>query len=54
MLCTRATRVVTNHASIEKYCLRFFPKELFACSCGEYSIKSRNHILHNCRRFNKY
>jgi len=37
-----------------EYCLRFFPRELFDCSCGIYLIKSRYHILHKCRRYNKY
>jgi len=53
-LYTRMTRAITNHASIGEYHLRFFSRESFACSCREYSIKSRNHILHNYRRFNNY
>ena len=28
-LYARATRVITNHASIREYCLHFFPKESF-------------------------
>jgi len=53
-LCARVTRAIMNHAPTGEYQLRFFPREPFACSCGEYPIKSRNHILHNCRRYNKY
>ena len=52
-LCARVTRAITNHASIGKYHLRFFPKE-FNCLCKSYSIESRHHILHECRRFNNY
>jgi len=46
-LCARVTRAITNHAPIGE-------KESFACRCGDYPIKSRNHILYSCRRFNKY
>ena len=54
MLCVRAIGAITNYTLIKEYCLRFFPREPFTCLCREYSIKSRNHILHNCRRFNNY
>ena len=54
MLCARATRAITNHAPIGEYCLHFFPKEEFSYLCGLYSIETRWHILHKCRRFNKY
>ena len=37
-----------------EYRLRFFPRENFMCSCGKYPIKTRCHILYNCRRFNNY
>jgi len=53
-LCTGVTRAIMNHAPIGEYWLRSFPRGPFACSCREYPIKSRNHILHNCRRYNKY
>jgi len=53
-LCARATRAITNHASIGNYCLRFFPKENFNCPCRSYPIESRCHILHKCRRYNNY
>ena len=53
LLYARATRVIVNHASISKYCLRFFPQE-FACPCILYLIESRRHILHECKRFNNY
>jgi len=53
-LCTCATRAITNHTPIGEYRLRFFPNEDFKCSCGNYLIESRRHILHNCMRFNGY
>ena len=49
-----ATRAITNHAPIGEYRLRFFPREKFKCLCGLYPIESRQHILHECRRFNGY
>ena len=54
LLCARATRTITNHTSIGEYQLRFFPNEDFKCSCNDYPIKSRRHILHKCKRFNGY
>ena len=53
-LCTWATRAIVNHAPIREYCLHFFPREDFSCLCRCYPIESRQHILHNCRRFNNY
>ena len=53
-LCARATRAITNHASIEEYYLRFFSNKDFSCLCRNYPIESRRHILHNCKRHNKY
>ena len=50
-LYARASRVITNHALIGKYRLRFFPNKEFRCSCSQYSIKSRHHILYECKRF---
>ena len=44
-MCTCITRLITNHASIDKYRLRFFSKESFACACGDYSIEMRRYIL---------
>jgi len=41
-LYARATRAITNHASIEEYRLRFFPRENFSCLCRTYSIESRH------------
>ena len=51
-LYTRATRVTTNHAPINKYQLRFFLREIFSCLYRTYPIKSRYHILYECRRYN--
>ena len=53
-LCVHTMRVITNHALIREYRLRFFPREEFKCPCGVYPIKSRRHILHDCSRFNSY
>ena len=52
--CAYMTRVITNHAPIGEYRLRFFPREEFKCLCGMYPIKSRRHILHDYSRFNGY
>ena len=40
-LCTKATRVIVNHTPISKYCLKFFPREDFLCSCSLYPIETR-------------
>ena len=53
-LCTHTTRDLTNYAPIGEYHLRFFPNEDFKCLCGNYPIKSRRYILHECMRFNEY
>ena len=53
-LCIQATKAITNYALIGKYYLRFFPKKSFACLYSEYSIESRNYILHNYRKYIKY
>jgi len=53
-LCVHITGAITNHAPIGEYYLRFFPRKSLECLCGNYPIKSRHHILHNCRRYNKF
>ena len=53
-LCTRASRATTNHAPISEYRLWFFPRKEFSCPCRQYPIETRCHILHECKRFNKY
>jgi len=53
-LCACAMRAITNHAPIGEYRLRFFPRLDFLCPCNNYPIKSRRHILHECKRFNGY
>ena len=53
-LCACATRAITNHAPIREYRLRFFPSLDFSCLCNNYPIKTRRHILHECKRFNGY
>ena len=54
LLCTHATRAITNYAPIGEFKLRFFPREEFKCLCDRYPIKTRRHILHECGRFNGY
>jgi len=39
LLCARATQAITNHV----------PREEFKCLCRLYPIKSKHHILHECR-----
>ena len=34
LLCTQATRAITNHAPIGEYRLRFFSREEFKCPCS--------------------
>ena len=53
-LCTRVSWAIVNHTPIGKYCLKFFPMEDFSCLYGLYSIETRQHILHEYKRFNKY
>ena len=53
LMCVHITRLITNHALIGKYRLRFFPKEPFACSCKNYPIKLRRHIIFECVWYNK-
>jgi len=53
-LCTRASKAITNHVPIGKYRLRFFPNKEFGYLCGQYPIESRCHILHKCKRYDKY
>ena len=47
-------RVITNHAPIGEYRLRFFLWEDFSCLCSNYPIKLKQHILYKCRRHNEY
>ena len=54
LLCVCVMRAITNHAPIGEYHLRFFPDKDFSCPCNNYPIKSRRHILHKCKRFNRY
>jgi len=54
LLCMCATRAITNYTLIGEYRLRFFLNEEFKCLCRVYLIKLRRHILHECRRFNRY
>ena len=54
LLCAHATRAITNHAPIREYRLRFFPSLDFSYLYNTYPIKLRRHILHKCKRFNKY
>ena len=42
-----------NYALIGKYWLRFFPKELFTCTYGDYPIKMKRYILFACVYYKK-
>jgi len=53
-LCVRASRAITNNTPTGKYRLRFFLNKEFRYPCSQYPIKSRHHILHECRMFNEY
>ena len=53
-LCARASRAIVNHAPISEYHLKFFPREDFSCPCSLYPVETRQHILHECKRFNRY
>jgi len=50
-LCARVTRLITNHAPIGEYRIGFFPNEPSSCPCGQVSLETRDHILHNCERY---
>jgi len=54
LLCARATRAIVDHTPIDEYRLRFFPQEEFKYLCNLYPIESRQHILHECRKYNNY
>ena len=53
-LCVRAIRAIMNHVLIDEYRLRLFSQESFNCPCDLYPIKTRQYILHKCRRYNEY
>lgn len=42
------TRLIIKYTPISEYRLIFFPKKFFVCICGNYSIKTRIHILFDC------
>ena len=52
-MCICIIRLIANHTPIGKFRLRFFPKEPFACICGDYPIKTGRHILFDCVWYNK-
>ena len=54
LLCARALRAIVNYVLTGKHCLRFFLNKTFHCLCGSYLIKTRHHILHDCKCFNSY
>ena len=54
LLCTQATGAIINHTPIGEYQLRFFSRKDFSCPYSTYLIETRWHILHECKRFNKY
>ena len=52
-LCAYVARLVTNYVLISDYRLRFFSKESIACSCGNYPIETRRHILFEHPQYKK-
>ena len=54
LLYARALRAIVNYVLTGKHCLRFFLNKTFHCLCGSYLIKTRHHILHDCKCFNSY
>ena len=53
-LCAYSSRAIMNHNLIGEYQLQFFPNEEFACPYSNYPIKTRQHILHEYKRFHNY
>lgn len=51
--CTYITRFITNHVPIGRYKQRFFTNKSIACSCGNTPIKTRAHILYDCKQYQK-
>ena len=41
LLYIKASRATVNHAPIDRYQLRFFPRKKFDCPCGSHPIESR-------------
>ena len=52
-MCAYVARLVTNYVLISDYRLRFFSKESIACSCGNYPIETRRHILFEYPQYKK-
>jgi len=52
-LYAHIARLVTNHVPIGEYRLQFFPKELIAYPCGNYSIEIRRYIFFECPQYKK-
>jgi len=51
--CAQVTKLVMNHIPISEYRLRFFFKEPITCSCSDYPIEIRRHILFKCSQYRK-
>ena len=52
-MCVCITRLIINHAPFGEYRLRFFSKEPFTCTCRNYPIETRRHILFDCVQYKK-
>jgi len=52
-MCIHIITLITNHAPIGEYRLKFFSKKPFACMYRDYSIEIRRHILYNCAQYRK-
>ena len=50
----RATRLITNHASIGKYRARFLPNEANSCACNNNQLETRHHVLRECPLYRRY
>ena len=53
-ICTRATRLITNHAPIGEYRARFFPNKNTSCPCSSTQLETRHHILRQCPLYKSY
>jgi len=52
-LYVKASKAIVNHTPISEYCLRFLPRENFACPHTLYSIITR-YILYEYKKYNNY
>jgi len=53
-LCTSATRLITNYASIDKYRIRFFPDKTNSCVCNNNQLEIQYYVLYKCLLYRGY